>query len=385
MLRSSEAQKNHGGPGQTLSLESLFFEHLPGIGAAGVYGKENYVYITTPSSLRIYDVARKTQPTQISTVRLPSPTDVRVIGDYAYVSYGKMNSEEGGLSVIDISNPRKAWEVGRIKLPHGCISVEVKEDYAYLGGLDAGLFVVNISQKKNPRLVKTVSFPRIPNPKGKLLCTIAGKAGKKFPCMLGRTWWTHVEGNFLYVNDENTGLHILDISFPDEPRELGSFIHPYWPNTTNLGEYAFNDVYLFGSNAFTALDHGGMAVIDVSTNEAPQLRYHYNPWKAYKWAKAPGHMVQITIQNQVAYVTAGESGLYLFDVHDTARPNVLVTYPLPKGLGSSWGLFVDQEILYVTYIQTDPGGNSRGLRGGWEILRLKRNEREANGASIAPR
>jgi len=284
-----------------LQLSSLYLEYTPR-GVLGIDVRGESAYVLTGEELRVYDIMHASTPKQLGRYPLPvAAGDVKATGRYAVTVGGQMHEPVGYLMVLDVSNPQTIREIGKVDLPWGCVSVELKGDIAYLGGFDEGLFIVDLTDKTKPRLVRNVRFPRSDNPKASLPIFSARRADtpesklSHFPWKMGRTWWTHIEDELLYVCDESTGLHILDISDPAAPKELSQFIHELWEGTTNLAVDAFNDVDVVGGVAYLALDNGGMAVADVSNKAAPSLVAHYDPWEDFIWRNSPGHMVKIMV------------------------------------------------------------------------------------------
>jgi len=366
---SSKSQDTAG------TLESQYFEYIPGPGAVGIFVRNNIAYVTTNKGIYVYQVINKKTPKLISIYTILSPANITIVGDYAYVARGKMNENIGYLTILDVSNLQELRQVGEVQLPHGTISVEVENNYAYLGGYDAGVFVVDVTDKRNPRHVNTITFPRITNPKqdelpiGKILCSRPGKRDK-FPCALGRSWWLHIQDYWLYVNDENTGLHILDISSPANPQEISNLMFPLWEGRDDLSRDAYNDIDVKGHIGYVAMDNGGILTVDLSNKEQPLPLSHLNLWKDYTWKESPGHVAQIVAKDNIVCATAGEAGVFLYDVNDPNQPKLIVNDRLRGDLGASWGLFLEDDYLYVTYIAVDPG--SPGLKkGGWEIFKIK--------------
>jgi hypothetical protein len=363
--------------GQGPRIQSRHFQYMPGLGASGVFVTGETAFVTAVKGIHVYDISNVDQPKEVLIHKVEDPTDITVQKGLAYVSGGQMSSLVGHLTIVDVSDRRSLKDVGSVDLPHGCSSVAVAGDYAYVGGFDAGLFIVDCRDKKNPRFVGSVKFPRIENPKAsqlkfKLLKHLFSKeARERFPFKMGRTWWNCIDGNYIYVCDENTGLHILDLSTPEKPVEVSSFIFDYMPDSKNrLAATAFNDAAVDGNLAALALDDGGIATVDVSRKSAPRLLAHFDPWKGHGWTKSPGHVAQIALRDGFAYATAGEEGVFVLDVRNPRQPRLADDVPLREDVGASWGLFLDRELLFVTYIAVDPGSSRSGLKGGWEILEI---------------
>ena len=361
--------------GEQTKLNSLYLEYVPR-GVLGIDVRDEGAYVLTGEELRVYDITHASKPRQL--VRYPLPVaagDVKATGPYVVTVGGQMHEAVGYLIVLDVSNPETIRQVGKVDLPWGCVSVELKGNIAYVGGFDEGLFIVDLADKTKPRLVHNVRFPRFDNPKASLPIFSARRANTPesklahFPWKMGRTWWSHIEDDLLYVCDESTGLHILDISDPIAPKELSQFIHELWEGTNNLAVDAFNDIDIVGNVAYVAIDNGGMVVVDVSSKEAPSLAAHYDPWKDFIWRNSPGHMVKIMVKDGVAYLTAGKEGLYLLDVTDPRNPTVLAKHhSVRSGKGVGWGLFVNERYIFVGYMSIDPATNDKRCQGAWEIV-----------------
>ena len=80
---------------------------------------------------------------------------VDVSGRYAYVAAGY-----AGVSVVNISDPRKPVEVAHVGLSHGARSIKVSGSRAYVGGR-RGVTVLDISDPKAPRKIDDQKIPAI--------------------------------------------------------------------------------------------------------------------------------------------------------------------------------------------------------------------------------
>ncbi len=117
--------------------------------------------------------------------------DIAVSGNYAYVTDASSPAFEGFLSIND------------------AISVAVSGDYAYVVEEDTGLHVVNVQDKSSPVISKTLSD-------------------------LAEVQDVHVDGTTAYVTANNTGigatengLHLIDISEPENASLIETFYFPY--------------------------------------------------------------------------------------------------------------------------------------------------------------
>jgi hypothetical protein len=110
--------------------------------------------------------------------------DVKVSGNYAYVA-----GEEGGLQVIDVSNPTNCVGVGGFDTSGTASGVAVSGNYAYIADADAGLQVIDVSNPTN--CVRVGGFKTI-----------------------GYAYGVAVSDNYAYVTDDYAGLQVIDVSNP---------------------------------------------------------------------------------------------------------------------------------------------------------------------------
>ena len=83
---------------------------------------------------------------------------VALSGNYAYVA-----TDNGGLQVIDITNPASPQIVGSRDTPDGARGVAVSATYAYVADWDSGLQVIDIANPANPQIVGSVDTPSAAN------------------------------------------------------------------------------------------------------------------------------------------------------------------------------------------------------------------------------
>jgi hypothetical protein len=70
---------------------------------------------------------------------------VAVQGQYAYVALG-----EGGLVIVDVSDPANPVRVGGVDTSGSAYGVTVSGNYAYVADGDAGLQMIDVSNPANP-------------------------------------------------------------------------------------------------------------------------------------------------------------------------------------------------------------------------------------------
>jgi len=194
----------------------------------------NYGYLCSGGAMVILDVSNPSQPTEISWVGTPGIAfDVKVAGHYAYVA-GITD-----LNVIDISDPKNPKEAGYCGIPVEKMEyiadharVYVSGNHAYVVNGKAGLQVIDISDPKDPHIVGSYDTP-------------------------GYAEDVCISGNYAYVADE-TAFRVIDVSDPINLTEAGF--------CTTDGGVCVREVCVDGNYAYVS----GLCVIDISDPKNPK-------------------------------------------------------------------------------------------------------------------
>lgn len=139
-------------------------------------------------------------------------SDLAISGQYAYVL-----KEEGGMRVVDISDPSNPAEVGYLDLGVDDASIiAVAGDFAYLGTWNGKVFMADISTPQSPVDLGSYDTP---------LVEISD---------------IKIAGNRVYISDSDAGIRILRNTLLTgiEPPAPGSLpeaftLHPNYPNPFN--------------------------------------------------------------------------------------------------------------------------------------------------------
>ena len=83
-----------------------------------------------------------------------SAYDVEIDGDFAFIA----NGDDGGVSVIDISDPENPDSVSFIDIPGFIMDVCVSNDYAYVAAQQSGLRIVDVSNPENPEEISLLNL-----------------------------------------------------------------------------------------------------------------------------------------------------------------------------------------------------------------------------------
>lgn len=201
---------------------------------------------------------------------------------YAYFGVGPQ------LAILDIENLRHPRVIGYGPLITFPIrDIAVMGDVAYLASA-ASIQVINISDPVNPRWVSQLQFPK------------------------------YVEGivvleRYLYAAAGVAGLHVVDISNPQDPSTVGVF------DTSGSATSVAVDT-ADGSFVLVADGTGGLLVVDVSEPRSPRKMATYGPGEGFT-----GSAQVVTISGATAYVSAvlapdGRNGVHVFDIRTPTVP-----------------------------------------------------------------
>lgn len=251
--------------------------------------------------------------------------DVKVSGDYAF--YPKVY----GLEVIDISDPVNRTIAVRFLMDE-CQALDISGSFAYMARRDGGLCIVDISNPSAPFLVSTLEIEgRAANitvaddiafislaDDGVYLVNIANPAA---PYQLSRFGTVSdprkvaVSGHYAYIAQNDYGLQVIDFLIPTSPSLVGSFEGVGSPGGTD-----YRDIIIYGSYAFIAdyaynvsFDTGGFQVLSVANPTNPELVYIHDLHLLYNLA----------LDGTTLYVSTQTTGVYSFDVSSPAAPVLL--------------------------------------------------------------
>ncbi len=239
------------------------------------------LYLGEGLRLTVLDVSDPSQPIVLGkSAFLPAAIrDLVVVGETAYIA-----DDDGGLRILDISNPALPLEVG--DYPADSIEkVTVAGDLAFLaaGYSDGGgeLRIINIQNPAAPVLLGTYFSP----------ADIGDVA---------------VVGTLAYFND-TTGLRILDIHDPTTPTEIN-----FYPVTGGLQSFQ-----VAGDQAFLAAGANGLRILDLNDPAHPQEIGAYD---------SPGTAVAVDVFGSEAYLADGPGGLQILNVNQPTDPTVQGVY-----------------------------------------------------------
>jgi hypothetical protein len=217
-------------------------DKLSGIGSGFISG--NYLYVGSygPNLFTVVDITDPASPTTtgyiIDSQRMNSPTSMFVSGKYAYVT------TNFGLSVVDVSNPKKPEIISFLDVTGagGSGGVYVRGKYAYVGtGYNNGFAIVDISDPYTPFTAGLVNDSRLAGPVS-----------------------VYVSGMHAYVaNSGNNSVAVIDISSSTNPVITG------FASSSQLS--SANQITVSGKYAYVpGIGAGGLLnIIDISSSTRP--------------------------------------------------------------------------------------------------------------------
>lgn len=245
------------------------------------------------------------------------------------------------------------------------------------------------SSRKNGIILLDLTEPAHPKPLSDYWETLTGGVHTSF-----------IDGHYVYaVNDGTSDLHIIDISDPKHPHEVGR-----WGVPSAENKY-LHDVWVKDGLAYLSYWDDGLVILDVGdgrkkgTPTKPQLvsqmRYR-TEWKKRSYGNT--HMaVPYTNKAGRSYVFVGDEifpdnfdanretipggYMHVFDVTNLEKPVEVAWYEIPEA--GAHNIWVHDDTLYIAYYNAglraiDVSGDLRGpLRPSREIAVLRTSDEHA--------
>lgn len=295
---------------ETFLVEGMSFdaENLTPVGhlshsVRAIAEKDNYLYAGMNRELAVIDATDPNQLVRTGFVLMPENIqDIAVEGNYAYVAL--YNHE---LRVVDISDPQAPAMVGSCDLLGGAefSHVAVVGNYVYAVGFRSSLYVINVTEASAPVIVAHLEPPDWSEYSSELI----------------------VAAPYLYIGDSQSGLQIVDISDPTDPRRVALYHAP--------GD-DIRDLVLQGNLLYVANGIKGLRVLDLSTPAAPQEIGRYWPLGVVNRINLSGDLALIQMEDNAQW-----QGV---DVSNPAQPRRVGPMDLFKG---AWDILVVEKRVYA--------------------------------------
>ena len=214
-------------------------------------------------------------PSALSFVAIPGyANNVDISGNHAYVAAGA-----AGLQVVDVSDRKLPRIVGSLDTPGNANDVRVVGARVYIADGSAGLQIIDVTNPTSPSLLGAVDTP-------------------------GEAQDVVVVGTRAYVADGAAGLHIINVSNPSSPAILGSV------NTSGIAR----GVDVSGSFAAVADGPNAVRIVDITDAANPQIVGNVT---------IPGDVKDLVVRGSQAYVAAFTGGFQIVDFSTPSNPRIV--------------------------------------------------------------
>lgn len=138
-----------------------------------------------------------------------------------------------------------------------------------------------------------------------------------------------VKNNIAYVADDDKGLRVIDVSDARRPHEITALSTPGLAYTPVID----------GDGLYLASHRGGFQIINIADPQQPRI---------VSDTRTGGKAWSIVVRDHIAYVACSEAGLWIYDVHDPAQPKLLSQYA-PGGNAEE--VILDGPRAYVAFFE----------------------------------
>jgi len=216
----------------------------------------NKIYLTASEKLIILDARDLWKPIKAGEFEFGKSNlaypNIDVVGDIAYIAWGS-----GGLHIISVRNSSQPVEIGGFDTAGWATNVAVAENIAYVTKWEEGLAVLNVRDPTSP--VKIGQYRS-----GDILLDVSVNGDIAYV-----TYTVRSEGDVFsgYQPDIDSGLIALDISDPNNPKEIGRY--------TGM-DYA-TDVFATAGIVYATDKTRGLQVFEVTQVSPPLLKSPESP------------------------------------------------------------------------------------------------------------
>jgi archaellum component FlaF (FlaF/FlaG flagellin family) len=294
---------------------------------AGADGSCTITASNSGFSAQSHGVVHTFSPTALSFIAIPGfANGVSVNGNYAYVAAG-----EAGLVVVDVTNRSAPAIVATLPTPGNANSVKVVSNLVYLAGGASGLEIIDVTDPIHPVLAGAVDTP-------------------------GDAVDVAVTGNRALVADSASGIQLIDVSAPVHPVLLRALPMPAGATTIDIrGVDREGSRVVFAGSVDGPAPFNGIGVIDLTDETNPVLQ----------GTVATGDARDVVVRGNFAFVADFASSFTTVDLSNPASPRVAASTPEFTGgllkdvaLSGSFGFGADVVFFNgVSVIEIDDPAN----------------------------
>ncbi|NVJ66636.1 MAG: hypothetical protein HWE16_09105 [Gammaproteobacteria bacterium] len=236
----------------------------------GIAYHDDKIYLAAEwGGIHILDVSDKENPVSLSSIKAGYALDVVVENDTAFVAGGQK-----GLFMVNIKDPREPKLISTFDISGSSAGIDVRKGLLYVVNMDDNEPALSIIDVKDPAKPKKIASETL----------IYGAERVR------------VEGSLVYVAGvaNDAGLIIFDVEDPYTPKKLGS----WWDPTCS------ESVYIDSGVAYLAHGDQGLEILDVSDPNTPFVTRHF---------AAAGHVRNLDTKDKLAFLANGYRGLKIVD------------------------------------------------------------------------
>ncbi len=231
-----------------------------------------------------------------------------------------------------------AYIISQLKVPGQAIDVKVSGNYAYLTNDLGILYVIDVSDKNNPKIVG-----KCPGIDSANIVIVQDDYA-----YVSYTSWIAPEDNESQEAASICGFKIIDIKDKNNPEVAGSYIsgeksRKFVSGMFIKGNYAFLNSTILLENT----DESQLEIVDISDKSSPKLAGS---------CKIEGTPNSIFVQDSYAYINNSyfdyqtkqytqESKLFIVDIKNIKNPKVTGYCNIPA---NSWSIFIKDGFAYTT-------------------------------------
>lgn len=312
----------------------LDLETAVGGSAYGVAVQGGYTYVGEGRNFVVLNTSTPSNPLKVGTpLTLPGiVTGIKILNQYAYVSDG-----EGGLQVVDISNPTTPKIAGFSATTNftWAASVFIYGGRAYVADQIAGLEIFDLRNPTAPALLSSTNFGGLAsdilvnastngvfaylNAYGTL--DVVDVSQPTSPVLRGQTSMNGVTsiamlGNYVFGGSSSDfSIHMVDVSNPSAPVDSK-------PSAGGYGQCFPVSVAAANNYLYVAswMNNVGFLVFSVSGSNLTLVGENKN------WPSDSGYADKMIISGTQAYIASGSLGLLIADVSNPYNPSALGTF-----------------------------------------------------------
>lgn len=317
--------------------------------------ENNAFLLRAGKGISIFDISNPENPLLLSELNLYAPvngkavpldsdmppTEGVVAGDYAYVANGYH-----GISVINVTDPRNPVLVRHKNIGKYCDMVTFIKNHLVVKTLPGTVLLLSLKDPENPDVVKSFNgigyTPySVDGDKGVFVnnrgtFSIMNVKNIRAPKMLGeytgaspRVMAVKADEYYVYAAAGNNGLRVYRRNPPEHPEYISRV------QTTGMASsLAKVKDFVFASNGLQA----GIDAIDIRFPDRPRLQSSFNFEQL---------TTAMTLEKNILYAAAGDSGLTLYDFTHKENPEFISGTMIKEGEGPVFSVAVAAKYPYA--------------------------------------